>query len=77
MSKELVILDSLKPGDETNDVLTNNGVPCRVLAYFTSVANNAIYACMLMDGFYLHKLIVRIFSDDPNIYIMYVVTAGM
>ncbi|KAK4883297.1 hypothetical protein RN001_006616 [Aquatica leii] len=75
LTKELVILDSLKSSNESNNVLNENGVACRVLAYFNSVCVNAIYACMFVDGYYLHKLIVRVFNRDPNIYLLYLVIA--
>ncbi|KAF5281478.1 hypothetical protein FQA39_LY17771 [Lamprigera yunnana] len=75
LTKELIILDELKSPNESNKVLINNSVGCRVLTYVNNVFTNAIYACMLIDGYYLHKLIVRIFHGDPNPYILYVVTA--
>lgn len=75
MAKTIVILDELKTSD-SNYVMQNNSVACRTLAFFESVSKNAIYATMLVDGFYLHKLIVRIFASDPNVMYIYVAVAG-
>ncbi|RZC36468.1 corticotropin-releasing factor receptor 2, partial [Asbolus verrucosus] len=68
MTKKIIILDALT---STNNVMSDNGVPCRILAFFENVAKNGMYACMLADGFYLHKLIVRAFADEPNIMYLY------
>ncbi|KAF5303503.1 hypothetical protein FQR65_LT08202 [Abscondita terminalis] len=74
LTKDLVLLDSLKNSTETNYVMISNGVPCRVLAYFNNAFTNAVYACMLIDGYYLHKLIVNVFNSDPNIYLLHTIT---
>lgn len=76
VQKELVILDALKPVNVSNGVMEENGMSCKMLAFANNVGTNLIYACMLMDGYYLHKLIVRLFSEDPNIYKLYGITAG-
>ncbi|KAJ8983284.1 hypothetical protein NQ317_010534 [Molorchus minor] len=36
---------------------------------------NAIYACMLVDGYYLHKVIVRSFAKDAPVYYLYITVA--
>ncbi|XP_018318535.1 calcitonin receptor-like isoform X2 [Agrilus planipennis] len=72
MSKVLVILDALDSNGSRT--MANNGVWCKILAFFENAAVNSIYACMVIDGFYLHKLIVRVFSDDPNPRVLYLVT---
>lgn len=76
MTKTVVILDELKASGESNNVMQDNSVECRVLAFFESVAKNAIYATMLVDCYYLHKLIVRIFANDPRITVVYLIVAG-
>lgn len=76
MTKEIIILDALKTR-ESNNVMADNGVGCRILAFFENVAKNGMYACMLADGFYLHKMIARVFADDPSVYIIYSVVTGM
>lgn len=74
-AKTVVILDELKT-ENSNNVMQDNSVACRVLAFFEGVSKNAIYATMLVDGYYLHKLIVRIFAQDPNIRVIYAIVAG-
>lgn len=76
ITKTVIILDELKPTNESNNIMQNNSVECRILAFFEVVAKNAIYATMLVDGYYLHKLIVRIFAKDPKINMIYFIVAG-
>lgn len=56
--------------------MNRNTVWCRVLVFFENVAKNAIFTAMVVDGFYLHKLIVRVFAKDPEKYILHGVTIG-
>jgi hypothetical protein len=70
MTKEIIILDALK-STGSNNVMDNNGIACRVLAFFENAAKNGMYACMLADGFYLHKMIVRAFANEPNLLYVY------
>lgn len=76
MSKNIVVLDSLKTKSESMGILNNNGVACRTLAFFENLSKNAIFTSMLVDAFYLHKLIVRVFSNDINIFILLAIGAG-
>lgn len=76
MTKTIIILDELKPPGESNYVMQSNSVACRVLVFFEGVSKNAIYATMLVDGYYLHKLIVRIFAKDPKQSAIYAIVAG-
>ncbi|XP_019875501.2 calcitonin receptor-like [Aethina tumida] len=64
MTKELIIIDQLNVN--TKNVMGENGVPCRVLAFFENVFKNAIFACMVIDGYYLHKQIVRNHAPEPK-----------
>ncbi|KAJ8962094.1 hypothetical protein NQ318_018048, partial [Aromia moschata] len=75
LSKELVILDALKSDAESNHVMSKNTVGCRILASFECAAKNGIYACMLVDAYYLHKVIVRSFAKDPRIHYLYAIAA--
>lgn len=76
MSKSIVILDALKGSSESNNVMADNSIGCRFLAALENAAKNAIYATMLVDGFYLHKLIVRTFASDLKLFWLYIVVAG-
>jgi hypothetical protein len=75
MTKEIIILDALK-STGSNNVMDNNGIACRVLAFFENAAKNGMYACMLADGFYLHKMIVRAFANEPNLLYVYAAVFG-
>lgn len=70
VSLNFVILDALKPLNETANVLVNSYAPCKALTLIQSIFENAIYTSMFLDGFYLHKMIVRTFAPDPNIYVL-------
>lgn len=77
MTKSIIILQFLESTSNTEDtVMENNSFGCRFLAFLESVSKNAIYSCMFIDAFYLHKLIVRMFVPDPNELILYGITAG-
>lgn len=60
-----------------SSVLNGNEAPCKLLAFFERVSINMMYACMLIDGYYLHKAIVRVFNNkETNIYILYGIISG-
>ncbi|CAH0547981.1 unnamed protein product [Brassicogethes aeneus] len=69
MSKELILIDQLVP--DTKNVMVENSVGCRVLTFLENVFKNGIFACMLVDGFYIHKEIVRNFAREPNKYVLF------
>lgn len=72
--KTTLILDQLD--SEEDSVMQKNTVGCRVLVFFENVAKNAIFTAMVVDGFYLHKLIVRVFAKDPKEYVLHGITIG-
>lgn len=76
MSKELVVLPIQRADSRDISILTVNSVACRTLAFFERAAINAMFACMLVDGFYLHKIIVAVFRKDPPLLWLYVAVAG-
>lgn len=76
MSKQLIILDALKSPSVSNLVLEHNGIECRVLAFFENSAKNCIYGCMVLDGFYLHKVIVRTFAKEIQMRYFYLILIG-
>ncbi|XP_076250715.1 corticotropin-releasing factor receptor 2-like isoform X1 [Rhynchophorus ferrugineus] len=75
--KKLVIIDALLSSDLTNHVMELNSVGCRILSFLVSSSTNSTYACMLIDGYYLHKVIVRTFAKEPSIWILYIVVAAL
>lgn len=60
----------------SGSVLLENSVGCRVLAFLERASINAMYACMLVDGFYLHKIIVTVFRKDPPMVWLYATVAS-
>lgn len=76
LTKSLVILDALKEPKESNKVLEKSEISCKVLAVFDNIFRNAIFTSMFADGFYLHKVIVRIFEPDPNVHLLITIIIG-
>ncbi|KAG8223197.1 hypothetical protein J437_LFUL000363 [Ladona fulva] len=64
ISKSTVILPETDV--KTEGVMKNNGVPCRVLAFFENTAANLVFACMLLEGIYLHRLIAAALRGQPS-----------
>ncbi|XP_030754630.1 calcitonin gene-related peptide type 1 receptor-like [Sitophilus oryzae] len=73
--KKLVIIDALLSSTYSKGVMESNSVACRVLSFLVSSSTNSTYACMLVDGYYLHKVIVRAFAKEPPIAVLYLVVA--
>lgn len=71
LSKKLIMIDALLPVSVSNNVLERNTVGCRILTFFVSATTNSTYACMLVDGYYLHKVIVRTFAKEPQLVTLY------
>ncbi|XP_044758017.1 calcitonin gene-related peptide type 1 receptor-like [Coccinella septempunctata] len=71
LAEELVLIPSIDADRES--VLSENGVGCRILSLAESLTLNAMYSCMLADGYYLHHLIVRNFSKEMDIRILYII----
>lgn len=57
-------------------VLSQHGAWCRVLAVCERVAANAVFVCMLVEGVYLHRLIVAVFRSNIKIKWLYGAGAG-
>ncbi|KAG5869273.1 hypothetical protein JTB14_000319 [Gonioctena quinquepunctata] len=77
MSKVLVLLDALKSTADTNHTMEYNGIGCRILSFLESSSINTIYGCMLLDGFYLHKVIVRAFAREIKMKNIYIALAAL
>ncbi|XP_028131373.1 calcitonin gene-related peptide type 1 receptor isoform X1 [Diabrotica virgifera virgifera] len=75
ISKELIYLDALR--EESYHTMENNGVVCRALTFLESSAVNGIYGCMLLDAFYLHKVIVRAFAKEVKMKYIYTVLVAL
>lgn len=56
--------------------MSNHSIGCRVLALAERIAGNAVFVCMLVEGIYLHRLIVAVFRKKLNMNILYIIGAG-
>lgn len=57
-------------------MLSANGVGCRILAALERASVNAVFVCMLIEGVYLHRLIVAVFKKKISERLLYGVGAG-
>ncbi|CAK1546042.1 unnamed protein product [Leptosia nina] len=69
ISRTEIYIEELTTSGET--MLSLNGVPCRILAVAERIAGNAVFVCMLVEGIYLHRLIVAIFRKKLKIAWLY------
>ena len=77
MSKELVLLESLRPVvNGTYNILEESPVSCKVLAFLENWSKNVVFTCMLVVGYYLHKTIARVFSGKVNVIVLHSLTLG-
>uniref|UniRef100_A0A1L8DJP2 Putative adenylate cyclase-coupled calcitonin receptor n=1 Tax=Nyssomyia neivai TaxID=330878 RepID=A0A1L8DJP2_9DIPT len=60
MSKKMIILDELM--NESDTVISQNGVLCRMLAFFEKLAANAVFTCMLLEAIHLHHLLTNMYE---------------
>ncbi|XP_046393838.1 corticotropin-releasing factor receptor 1-like isoform X2 [Ischnura elegans] len=63
LSSTFIILAELH-ADAGHGVMEENGVPCRVLAFMERLSANAVFALMLLEGLYLHRLIAGALRSD-------------
>ncbi|XP_049869896.1 PDF receptor-like [Pectinophora gossypiella] len=73
ISRSEIYIDELTNPGET--LMSTHGVGCRILAVAERAAANAVFVCMLVEGIYLHRLIVAVFKQKMNIKILYGVGA--
>ncbi|XP_068631143.1 uncharacterized protein [Battus philenor] len=69
---EVYIAELTSSGDT---VLSTHSIWCRVLAVFERLAANAVFVCMLVEGLYLHRLIVAVFRKKIKLRWLYGVGA--
>ncbi|XP_055680904.1 corticotropin-releasing factor receptor 2-like isoform X2 [Lutzomyia longipalpis] len=77
MSKKLIILDELT--NESDTVISENGIPCRMLAFFEKLAANAVFTCMLLEAIHLHHLLTNMYEcrrGPKNINMLYFYIGG-
>ncbi|KAK9721464.1 GDSL-like Lipase/Acylhydrolase [Popillia japonica] len=66
-SKKVIILDFLLPSNESNFVMEENSVGCRILTFFNNLVTVSIFTCMFLIAYYLHSIIARIFGKQLSL----------
>lgn len=69
-----VYIDELTNSGDT--IMSNHGIACRILAVAERAAANVVFVCMLVEGIYLHRLIVAVFRKKLNIKWLYAIGMG-
>nr|XP_026496905.1 uncharacterized protein LOC113401281 [Vanessa tameamea] len=73
VSRSEIYINELITVDDT--AMSLHGIACRVLAVSERIAANAVFVCMLVEGIYLHRLIVAVFRQKLNIIWLYAIGA--
>ncbi|XP_063241422.1 calcitonin gene-related peptide type 1 receptor-like [Bacillus rossius redtenbacheri] len=68
--------DSLEATDEAS-VMDQNGAGCRLLSALVQLFSNAVFATMLAEGVFLHRLIAAVFKSQPNMVWLYSLAAAI
>ncbi|XP_045494560.1 calcitonin gene-related peptide type 1 receptor-like [Colias croceus] len=68
-----IYMEELKGSGST--AMSRNSVLCRILSTGERVAAGAVFAAMLLEGLYLHRLIVAVFRRRMELAYLYVVAA--
>ncbi|XP_063619290.1 uncharacterized protein LOC134792080 isoform X2 [Cydia splendana] len=69
ISRSVIYIDELTSSGET--VMSTHAVWCRILAILEKIAANAVFVCMLVEGVYLHRMIVTTFRRNLNVKWLY------
>jgi hypothetical protein len=61
-------------------IMNRNEWTCKLLAVSEKLAKNFVFACMLLEGIFLHQLLTNVFASRgqsiPDMMIYYVVIFG-
>lgn len=69
ISRSVIYIDELTNSGET--VMSTHAVGCRLLAILEKIAANAVFVCMLVEGVYLHRMIVTTFRRKLKVKWLY------
>ncbi|XP_063377538.1 uncharacterized protein LOC134664722 [Cydia fagiglandana] len=69
ISRSVIYIDELTNSGET--VMSTHAVGCRILAILEKIAANAVFVCMLVEGVYLHRMIVTTFRRNLQVKWLY------
>lgn len=70
-----VYIDELTNSGDT--VMTTHSIACRLLAIAEKTAVNMVFVAMLVEGVYLHRMIVAIFRNKMSVKWLYGIGVGM
>lgn len=57
--------------------MSTHGIACRMLAIAEKSAANMVFVAMLVEGVYLHRMIVAVFRTKLNVKLLYGIGLGM
>ncbi|XP_063360255.1 uncharacterized protein LOC134649434 isoform X2 [Cydia amplana] len=73
ISRSVIYIDELTNSGET--AMSTHAVGCRILAILEKIAANAVFVCMLVEGVYLHRMIVTTFRRNLKVKWLYAMGA--
>lgn len=78
ISKQVIIMEEMTNANET--IMSRNEWACKMLAFFEKLATNLVFACMLLEGIFLHQLLTNVFASRgqsiPAMMVYYLVSVG-
>lgn len=73
ISKRVIIMEEMTNTEET--IMSRNEWACKVLAFFEKLSTNLVFACMLLEGIFLHQLLTNVFASRgqsiPVLFVYY------
>lgn len=75
VSRSTIYIDEIT--NEGDTIMSKNSVWCRIVSVIERFAGNAVFVCMLVEGIYLHRLIVAVFKKKLNINVLYGIGAAI
>lgn len=78
ISKRVIIMEEMTNTDQT--IMSRNEWACKMLTFFEKLATNLVFACMLLEGIFLHQLLTNVFASRGQsiraMFVYYIVAFG-
>lgn len=78
ISKQVIMMEEMTNTNET--IMSRNEWACKLLAFLEKLATNLVFACMLLEGIFLHQLLTNVFASRgqsiPAMFVYYIVALG-
>nr|CAD7266203.1 unnamed protein product [Timema shepardi] len=74
--KVFVTYEALNTQNDDKSLMDKNGTGCKILAVLVLISANSMFAMMLLEAVFLHRLIAAAFKAEPNMKILYCFAAG-